>query len=320
MLNDNNRDFVRLADYIYLNRILNLKGSRLSRLFQDLEMSISKISTIERSSLIKLLIPNTNLKAYELIDKLYNFDFNSEGYKIIVEMLKISKDKGIKVYSPLDKQIPKLFERIPSVVEDVVFVKGIILDSDVKSYSICGTREPTKDAILKTQQIAQKFAKQGFTLINGFAKGIDSEAFKSQIKNKGRYIGVLGSGLENVYPPENKPYVDEIIENGAFISQRSVNERVDQQSLRNRNKLTAELPIGSIFIEGTYKSGTLWQYKYSKAANRLNFYLEPKNRDHDNSYICKMIKEDGGIQINNDLSNIEEIIDLCHSKADLKEG
>ena len=104
-------------------------------------MSISKISTIERSSLIKLLIPNTNLKAYELIDKLYNFDFNSEGYKIIVEMLKISEDKGIKVYSPLDKQIPKLFERIPSVVEDVVFVKGIILDSDVKSYSICGTEK-----------------------------------------------------------------------------------------------------------------------------------------------------------------------------------
>lgn len=311
-----NQDHIRLADYTYMSRILKLKKSGLNELFQDPEMSISKISSMNKMHLIKLLLSNLDLNSYQLIDHLQNFDYSNKEYINIMDMLEKCNEKKIKVYTPFYNSTPKLFQKNQYIIDDVIFIKGNITDSDDISYSICGTREPTKDAILKTREIAKRFANTGFTLINGFAQGIDSEAFKSQIKNNGRYIGVLGSGLENIYPHENITYVNKIIENGALISQRFINDRVDQQSLQIRNKLSAELSIGSIFIEGTIKSGTKWQFKFSKNANKLNFYLEPKDWEHENSYICKMVKNNGGIQIDNDLGNIDEIIELFYSKYD----
>ena len=102
-------------------------------------------------------------------------------------------------------------------------------------------------------------------------------------------------------------YVKNIVKNGAIISQRLIWKRVNRPALQMRNRLSAQLSLGSVFIEGTYKSGTKWQYTFAKEAKKLVFYLEPKDWNHENAHIPKMIKEDGGIEIKNDLSNLHEI-------------
>ena len=120
-------------------------------------------------------------------------------------------------------------------------------------------------------------------MINGFAKGIDIEAYIGAKSVNGRYIGVLASGVENIYPPENRKYVSEILLNGALISQRLLKDRVNRYSLQMRNRFSAQLSLGSIFIEGNYKSGTKWQFKFAKEFGLPTFYLEPKywsNKTH----------------------------------------
>jgi len=222
-----------------------------------------------------------------------------------IKNFKDFKKERIKNFLFMGKQV-KLDTDI-QMEKYLIFIKGTILDKDMKSYSICGTRNPTHDGIEKTKKIASFFAEKGYTLINGFAKGIDIQSFNGVLKKNGRYIGVLASGIENVYPPENQKYIALVIKNGALISQRMINKRVNRIALQMRNRFSAQLSLGSIFIEGNYKSGTKWQYKFAEEANKPVFYLEPLDWKHENAHVPRMIKDQGGFEIKNDLSNLEEI-------------
>ncbi|MHA1150335.1 MAG: DNA-processing protein DprA [Promethearchaeota archaeon] len=307
-----------IIDYIFLLRIMKFSKLGLIKLFEKPSMEISHIKAMKKDALTKLLLTKrkSNLDYFNKISNLYDFDPNEEEYSNIEKLVKHCIQNDIAIITPFSKEIPKLLQILPSKNRDLVFNKGNIINDDLKSYSICGTRAPTKDAILKTNEIAGKLAQCKFTLINGFAKGIDIEAFKGANERNGRYIGVLASGVENVYPPENKKYVQTVIENGALISQTLIWNRVTKFTLQMRNRFSAQLSLGSIFIEGNYKSGTKWQYKFAKEAGRPTFYLEPKDWNHENTHVLKMIKDEGGVEIKNDLSNIETVIDILEVEYD----
>ena len=306
-----------VIDYMYLLRILKLSKSGLIKLFQNQTMNISQLKTSKRDDLIKLLLNKKKviLEDYAKISELYDFDpTHEEKYIELEKMVKYCLQKNIKIITPLEKDIPKLFQILEPIRCDLIFIKGEIIDNDLRSYSICGSRTPTKEAISKARQIARLFAKHKFTLINGFAKGIDIEAFIGAKELNGRYIGVLASGVENVYPNENKQYIQAVIKNGALISQNFIWNRVNRTALQLRNRFSAQLSLGSIFIEGNYRSGTIWQYKFAKEARRPVFYLEPKNWEHENAHILKIVRDGGGIEIKNDLSNIDKIIDILEEE------
>ncbi len=305
-----------IIDYMFLLRIIKYSKLRLIKLFESSTMDLSHIKSIKKDALTKILLSKkkSNLDYFNKISNLYNFNPNEGEYTDLEKLVKHCIQNHIAIMTPFNKGIPKLLQILPPERRDLVFIKGSMKDDDLKSYSICGTRTPTKDAIIKTKQISGKLAQCNFTLINGFAKGVDIEAFKGANMQNGRYIGVLASGVENVYPPENKQYVQLVIEKGALISQSLIWNRVTKFSLQMRNRFSAQLSLGSIFIEGNYKSGTKWQYKFAKEAGRPVFYLEPKDWNHDNSHVLKMIKDGGGIEIKNDLSNIDEIIDALNAE------
>lgn len=309
MMASETESYRKLIDYIYLLRVMKFSKSSLIKLFQKPNMGISRLKQANKEKLQKYLLYNkkSNLDDFKKMSDLYDFNFKSPEYLKIESQIKSCLTQDIKIFTPFDKSSPKLFETLKPVYKDLIFVKGHIFDKDLKSYSICGTRRPTQDAAAKTNRIAELMAKNNFTLINGFAKGIDIEAFLGARKQDGRYIGVLASGVESVYPPENKKYSSIVAKNGALISQALIWNRVNKTSLQLRNRLSAQLSLGSIFIEGNYKSGTKWQYKFAKEAGRLIFYLEPKDWSHENTHVLKLIKDGGGIEIKNDLSNMNLI-------------
>ncbi len=305
-----------IIDYIFLLRIMKFSKSGLIKLFQIPTMEISRLKSLNKEFLTKILLTKkkSNLEYFNKISKLYDFNPNEEEYSELEKLVKYCIQKNITIATPFDKNIPKLLQILQPGKRDLVFIKGQIIDKDLKSYSICGSRTPTKEAIAKTRQIAELLAKYKFTLINGFAKGIDIEAFIGANAQNGRYIGVLASGVENVYPNENKQYVQSVIKNGALISQNLLWNRINKFALQMRNRFSAQLSLGSIFIEGNYRSGTIWQYKFAKEIMRPVFYLEPENWNHDNTHILKIVRDGGGIEIKNDLSNIKNIIEILEKE------
>ncbi|MHA1777556.1 MAG: DNA-processing protein DprA [Promethearchaeota archaeon] len=278
-------------------------------LFKNPEMTISSFKNLNKERIQHFLLKGKQIKFddYSKVNNVINFDFSAQEYLKIKEMVNWCAKKSIRIITGYSRNIPFIFFNIDQKYRDLVFIRGTILNQDVKSYSICGTRNPTEDAIKKTRLIAEYFAKKKYTLINGFAKGIDIEGYIGASKVGGRYLGIIASGVENIYPLENEKFISKVIANGAFISQRLLWKRVTKKTLQIRNRFSAFLSNGSIFIEGNYKSGTKWQYKFAREANKPVFYLEPKDWSHENSYIPKMIKEQGGIEIKNDLSNLDEV-------------
>ncbi|MCF2139223.1 MAG: DNA-processing protein DprA [Candidatus Lokiarchaeota archaeon] len=316
----NDSQFRNLVDFIYLRRILKFSLKGLIILFKNPSMEISKFKEFKEDRIKHFLLMGKQIKldTDKELQKLFSFDFSDVNYRKIEYMVKFCIKHNISIITPNSQKIPLLFQEIPTIHRDLIFIKGIILETDIKSYSICGTRNPSQDAIEKTRRIGAFFAEKGFTLINGFAKGIDIESFKGAQTKKGRYIGVLASGVENVYPPENQKYIDSVINHGALISQRLIDRRVNRQALQMRNRFSAQLSLASIFIEGNYKSGTKWQFKFAREANKPVFYLEPKDWNHENSYIPRMIKEQGGFEIKNDLSNLNKVLEILENEYNQK--
>ncbi|MHA1584633.1 MAG: DNA-processing protein DprA [Promethearchaeota archaeon] len=305
-----------LIDYIFLLRSQKFSKSGLIKLFRNPEMEIAKFQEYNKEKINNFLLRGKQLKLndHQKLTQLFNSNFSNEDYNKIKKMVKTCLEKNITILTPNTSHLPIIFKEIPQKYRDLIFVKGSIIDNDIKSYSICGTRNPTQDAIEKTKKIAEFFAEMGYTLINGFAKGVDIEGFIGASKKNGRYIGVLASGVENIYPPENLKYIDQVLKNGALVSQRLIWNRVNQRALQMRNRFSAQLSLGSIFIEGNYKSGTKWQYKFAKELNKPVFYLEPKDWRNKNAHIPKMIKEQGGIEIKNDLSNLNDIYEILEGE------
>jgi DNA processing protein len=119
-------------------------------------------------------------------------------------------------------------------------------------------------------------AKQGITIISGMARDIDSIAHNSAIKSGGRTIAVVGTGLDLVYPPENKKLFEKIAENGAVISEFALGTKPDAQNFPKRNRIISGLSLGVVIIETGIAGGAMLTAAFALDQDREVFAL-PRN-------------------------------------------
>lgn len=142
-------------------------------------------------------------------------------------------------------------------INEELFVLGEILPSDKLAVAIVGTRNPSEWGKKKTKEFSNYLAKKGVTIISGLARGIDTIAHEEALRAKGRTIAILGSGIDIIYPPENKNLAQKIIKNGAIISQFPKGTPPLGKNFLIRNGLIAKFSICTIVVEGRLRSGTI---------------------------------------------------------------
>ncbi len=295
-----------LEDYVFLSREISLP-LRVLQIINE-RMSFSHVMNFSETKFKKLLI---NLKEHEKIPirkidekvALFSKNKNFKTFDTIKKNLNICEANNIKCLSYFESDFPQLLKRIKRPPK-LIFLKGDIKLEDEKAVAIIGTRNPTKYGIEMTKLIAKKFSQLGFTIVSGFARGIDTIAMKSALDCGGRAIGVIASGVLNLYPKENEVLVDELVKNGALISERFPLKSVNKRALQIRNRITSGLGLGNIFVEGTKFSGTKWQFKYGREQGKPAIALEPTNYDVEQAYIPNwIINEKNGYKI----STIEDV-------------
>lgn len=187
------------------------------------------------------------------------------------ELKKLDKIGG-KLISVWDEEYPSLLKKIydPPLL---FYILGELTESDKYSIAIVGTRQPTNYGKIQAERIAMDLAKQGITIISGMARGIDSIAHNSAIKSGGRTIAVIGSGLDVIYPPENKKLFEKIAEAGAVISEFPLGTKPDAQNFPKRNRLISGLSLGVIIIETGITGGAMQTAAFSLDQNREVFAL-----------------------------------------------
>jgi DNA processing protein len=174
---------------------------------------------------------------------------------------------GYKLTTPLNHNYPDNL-RILQKPPGLLYYKGKLLKKDQKAISIVGTRNPSQYGIKAAKYFTKNLAKEGFTIVSGLARGIDTIAHKSALNAGTRTIAIMGSGIDVIYPPENTALFNHITQNGAVITEFKENTPPLAKNFLYRNRLIAAISVAVIVIEGALKSGTLSTASYAANLGR----------------------------------------------------
>lgn len=166
------------------------------------------------------------------------------------------QDKQVEVYLWQEEDYPPLLKQI-AVPPPIIYVMGNGFGAEGVPLALVGSRRPTYYGEKVARQLAGELAERGVITVSGLARGIDSRVHDETIKQGGVTWAVLGSGLFNLYPRENKALAERILESGALISEFPLHAPPFQGHFPRRNRVIAGLSVGTVVIEGDEKSGSL---------------------------------------------------------------
>jgi DNA processing protein len=167
------------------------------------------------------------------------------------------KEFGCHVVVQTDENYPESLRQIydPPVV---LYVRGELLAKDKNGVAIVGSRLTTHYGVETARKLAYQLAYIGVTIVSGGARGIDTAAHQGALNAKGRTIAVLGTGINLIFPAENKDLFDKIADGGgAVITQFPFNRKADKQTFPIRNRIVAGMTLGTVVVEANLTSGAL---------------------------------------------------------------
>ncbi len=164
---------------------------------------------------------------------------------------------GAKMMFIEDENYPQQLKEIdaPPIF---LFYKGEIKEQDNFAFAVVGSRVYSAYGKEATLKIVPDIAKAGFTIVSGLARGIDTLAHKEALRMEGRTLAILGSGIDNIWPSENRSLAEKIIDGqGAVISEFPLGTAPIGYNFPRRNRIISGLSKGVLVIEGKKKSGSL---------------------------------------------------------------
>ncbi|MDP2642417.1 MAG: DNA-processing protein DprA [Candidatus Peregrinibacteria bacterium] len=183
----------------------------------------------------------------------------------------------MQILHPTDKNYPQLLKEIHAPPQQL-FYQGDLGILDRTCIAVVGTRRCTEYGKMMTEKIVEELSHYEVTIVSGLAKGIDTIAHKSAIKNNLKTVAVLPSGLVDVYPPENKNLAQEISEKGLLISEYEENSRPSKYTFPQRNRIISGLSIATLVVEAPEKSGALITARLALEQNR-DIFVVPQDVD-----------------------------------------
>ena len=166
-------------------------------------------------------------------------------------------ERGYRILALHDAEYP---ERLRNIFDPpvVLYVAGALpAMDDEAAVAFVGTRSCTPYGIKAAERIGYEFSRAGGIVVSGLARGIDSAAARGALRAGGKVIGVLGCGLNTVYPPENKGLFQDVIDIGAIVSEYPPDVGVDGRNFPIRNRILSGLSLGVTVIEAPRRSGAL---------------------------------------------------------------
>jgi len=215
--------------------------------------------------------------------------------------------RGIRILTQEDADYPEALRQSydPPLV---LYVWGEIKECDRHALGIVGSRRCSHYGTHAARQFAFQLATSGFTIISGLARGIDTHAHEGAIAAKGRTVAVIGSGLGQIYPPENMGLAEKIADGcGAVVSEFPLHTSPSKKTFPMRNRIVAAWSQAMLVVECPAWSGALITANLAGELGKP-IYAVPGQIDRPTSAGCNnLIREGatlvtGGQDILDDLS------------------
>lgn len=182
-------------------------------------------------------------------------------------ILSALKNRTIDFTAICDDNYPLMLKEIydPPLI---LFTRGQPLSNRQYTLGIVGTRRATAYGKRATEMIVQGMASIQGVIVSGMAKGIDSVAHTAALHHQLYTIAVLGTGVDVIYPYENKQLYEKICENGTIVSELLPGATPERFTFPLRNRIISGLSRGIVVVEASFKSGALITAKYALEQNR----------------------------------------------------
>ncbi|MBC7962117.1 MAG: DNA-protecting protein DprA [Steroidobacteraceae bacterium] len=185
---------------------------------------------------------------------------------------------------------PKALFQIPDP-PPFIYVKGLLIPGEV-AVAVVGSRRATSYGLMTTAKLSGELASRGVCIVSGLARGVDTAAHKGALQVGGKTIGVLGCGIDKIYPPENRTLFEEMTRKGCLISEYPLGTLPLAENFPRRNRIISGLSCGVLVIEAAENSGSLITAQYALEHGR-DVFAVPGNISFATSRGCNRLIKQG---------------------------
>jgi DNA processing protein len=173
-----------------------------------------------------------------------------------VEMSELH-ETGTRVITFDDEDFPALLREIP-MPPALIYVRGELSEAVLaRTVGIVGTRRLTAYGQQMTERLATDLARVGVTVVSGMAAGVDTVAHRAALEAGGKTVAVMGTGIDRIYPRENRGLAKEIEADGAVLTEFPPGTGPKREHFPQRNRIISGLSLGTVVVEAPERSGAL---------------------------------------------------------------
>ena len=200
----------------------------------------------------------------------------------------------------------------------LLYFKGDVDFNRQKVISIVGTRNATSYGKEITFRLVEGLKQHNVIVISGLAHGIDGIAHKACLKNEIPTIGVLGHGLDRIYPAANRPLAEQMIRMGGLLTEFPSETNPDRENFPKRNRIVAGLADATIIVEASLKGGALITAELANSYNK-DVFAFPGSVNDEFSAGCNFLIKTNRANLITGIADLEYFLGWTESKDTNKE-
>lgn len=228
---------------------------------------------------------------------------NNPNHSLIEQCIEWQQQPDQHVIHYLAEDYPPMLKQIASAPL-VLFVKGNAELLHSPQLAVVGSRSLSITGQENAFQFSRQLAELGITITSGLALGVDGFSHKGALDANGHTIAVLGTGLNQLYPRRHRQLAQQIVLQGALVSEFMLEQNAKPENFPRRNRIISGLSYGTLVVEAAIKSGSLITARYALEQDREVFAI-PGPVSNPMSKGCHYLIKQGA-------SLVEDIYDIIH--------
>jgi DNA processing protein len=225
----------------------------------------------------------TDLEALRFPAPAVQFIANGQARAEAAEEWRRVQEESASLLCYADEAYP---ERLRQIFDPppLLWVRGDVNLLNMPAIAVVGTRHPTPYGLGMAEMLSRDLALRGLVILSGMARGVDTAAHKGAIAAKSPTVAVWGTGIDVIYPKENKALAQQLLAGGgAIVSEYKFGTYPAPQNFPRRNRILSGMSVGVLVVEAGEHSGTRVTARCAMEQNR-DVYAVPGNVTSKNAW------------------------------------